>query len=180
MENVNTFKMFYYELAGGLQEKLRRATNKFTSPTTKNYHAKTSCSVSNDFEFSNLSEEGVKKILLSCDTSKAAGMDQTPAKFLRDGTEISALPLRDILNLSIKLSTFSEECKIAKLKPMFKQGARTDPKNYRPISLLPLVSKTTEKSIHFQIEDYLNKKKLIYMYQSGSGRTIQQIFVWLS
>ena len=63
---------------------------------------------------------------------------------------------------------------------MFKKGARTDPKNYRPISLLPLVSKTTEKSIHFQIEDYLNKKKLIYMYQSGSGRTIQQIFVWLS
>ena len=96
MENVNTFKMFYYELAGGLQEKLRRATNKFTSPATKSYHAKTSCSVSNDFEFSNLSEEGVKKILLSCDTSKAAGMDQTPAKFLRDGTEISALPLRDI------------------------------------------------------------------------------------
>ena len=33
--------------------------------------------------------------------------------------------------------------------------------------LLPLVSKTIEKSIHFQIEEFLNKKKLIYMYQSG-------------
>ena len=32
---------------------------------------------------------------------------------------------------------------------------------------MPLVSKIIEKSIHFQIEDYLNKKKLIYMYQSG-------------
>ena len=53
------------------------------------------------------------------------------------------------------------------LKPMFKKGARTDPKNYLPISLLPLVSKTIEKSIHFQIEGYLNKKTLIYMYQSG-------------
>ena len=50
---------------------------------------------------------------------------------------------------------------------MFKKGARTDPKKYRFISLLPLVSKIIEKSIHFQIEDYLNKKKLIYMYQSG-------------
>ena len=78
-----------------------------------------------------------------------------------------ALPLGNIINLSIKLSTFPEECKIAKLKPIFKKGARTDPKNYRPISLLPLVSKIIEKSIHFQIEDYLNKKKLIYMYQSG-------------
>ena len=75
--------------------------------------------------------------------------------------------MRNIINLSIKLSTFPEECKIAKLKPLFKKGAKTDSKNYRPISLLPLVSKIIEKSIHFQIEDFLNKKKLIYMYQSG-------------
>ena len=94
-------------------------------------------------------------------------MDQILAKFLQDGAEVLALPLRNIINLSIKLSTFPEECKIAKLKPIFKKGARTDPKNYRPISLLPLVSKIIEKSIHFQIESYLNKKKLIYMYQSG-------------
>ena len=67
----------------------------------------------------------------------------------------------------MKLSTFPEECKIAKLKPIFKKSARTDPKNYCPISLLPQVSKTIEKSIHFQIEGYLNKKKLIFMYQSG-------------
>ena len=70
-------------------------------------------------------------------------------------------------NLSLKLSTSPEECKVAKLKPIFKKGARTDPRNYRPISPLPLVSKIIEKSIHFQIEDYFNKKKLIYMYQSG-------------
>ena len=69
--------------------------------------------------------------------------------------------------LSIKLSTFPEECKIAKLKPIFKKGARKDAKNYRPISLLPLLSKIIKKPIHFQIEDFLNKKKLIYMYQSG-------------
>ena len=118
-------------------------------------------------QFSNVSEEDVKKILHSLDTSKAAGMNQIPAKFLRNGAEVLALPLRNIINLSIKLSTFPEECKIAKLKPIFKKGARTDPKNYRPISLLPLVSKIIEKSIHFQIEDYLNKKKLIYMHQSG-------------
>ena len=49
LENANTFKRFYSELAGGLQEKLPRAPNKFTSQTTKNYYAKTSCNVSNDF-----------------------------------------------------------------------------------------------------------------------------------
>ena len=82
LENANTFKRFYSELAGGLQEKLPIVPNKFTSQTTKNYYAKTSCNVSNDFEFSNVSEEDVKKIFLSLDTSKSAGMDQITTKFL--------------------------------------------------------------------------------------------------
>ena len=85
LENKNTFKRFYFELAGGLQEKLSRAPNKFTSQTTKTNYPKTSCNVSNDFEFSNVSEEDVKNTLLTLDTSKATGMDQIPAKFLRDG-----------------------------------------------------------------------------------------------
>ena len=158
LENANTFKRIYSELDGGLQERLPRAPNRFTNQNSKNCYAKTSCNVSNDFEFSNISEEDFKKILLSLDTSKATGMDQIPAKFPRDGAEVLALSLGNIMNLSIKLSTFPEECKIAKLKPIFKKGARTDPKNYRPISLLPLVSKIIENSIHFQIEDFLNKK----------------------
>ena len=97
-----------------------RAPNKFTSQTTKNYYAKTSCNVSNDFEFSNVSEEDVKKILLSLDTSKAAGMDQIPAKLLWDRAEVLVPPFKNIINLAIKLSTFPEECKIATLKPIFK------------------------------------------------------------
>ena len=115
------------------------APNKFSSQTTKNYYAKISCNVSNDFEFSNVFEADIKKILLSLDTSKSAGMDQLPAKFLRDDSEVLALPLRNIINLSIKLSIFPDQCKIAKLKPIFKSGAWTDSENYRPTSLLPLI-----------------------------------------
>ena len=135
LENAKTFKRFYFELTAGLQEKLPRAPNKFTGQATKNYYAKTLCNVFNDFEFSNVSEEDVKKILLNLDTSKATRMDQIPAKFLRDGAEVLAFPLGNIIHLSIKLSTFPGECKIAKLKPIFIKGARADPKNYRPVSL---------------------------------------------
>ena len=59
--------------------------------------------------------------------------------------------------LSSKLPPFPEDWK----NPIIKRHARADPKNYRPISLLPLVSKTVEKSIHILTEDYLSKKKLI-------------------
>ena len=144
-----------------------RAPNKFTSQTTKNYYSKTSCNISNDFEFSNVSEEDAKKILPSLDTSKATGIDQLSAKFLRDSAEILALPLGNIINLSIKLSTFAEECKIAKLKPIFKEGGSTDPKKLPSYFPYATSIKIIKKSIHFQIEDFLSKKKLIYIYQSG-------------
>ena len=87
-------------------------------------------------------------------------MDKIPAKFLRNGAEALAFPLTNMINLSIKLSTFPEWCKIAKLKPMFKKGTRTDPKNYRPISLLPLVSGfSTNHSTDFclaQLTDFVS------------------------
>ena len=50
---------------------------------------------------------------------------------------------------------------------MFKKGSKTDPKNYRPISLLPLVSKKIEKVIHDQTQCFLDKNDKIYRYQSG-------------
>ena len=53
------------------------------------------------------------------------------------------------------------------MKPLFKRGSKTDPKNYRPISLLPLISKIIEKIIHDQTQNFLDKNNVIYRYQSG-------------
>ena len=72
-----------------------------------------------------------------------------------------------LFNLSISLSTVPDKSKIAKLKPLYKKGSKTEPKNYRPISLLPLVSKLFEKTVHNQTQQYLQEHKIIYKYQSG-------------
>ena len=50
---------------------------------------------------------------------------------------------------------------------MFKKGSKTDPKNYRPISLFPLLSKLIEKAIYIQTQEYLDKHGLLYKFQSG-------------
>ena len=86
-------------------------------------------------------------------------------RFLKDGSKVLAAPIVQICNISIKLSTVPDECKIAKLKPLYKKGKKTDPKNYRPISLLPVISKILEKVIHAQTMDFVTKK--IYKFQSG-------------
>ena len=51
--------------------------------------------------------------------------------------------------LSIKLGSFPDSCKIAKLKPLFKKESKTNPSNYRPISLLSLISKIIEKVVFY-------------------------------
>ena len=77
----------------------------------------------------------LKRFYLASISVKPLEWTKIPTKFLKDGAEVLGLPLEDIINLSRKLSTFPEDCKIAKLKPMFKKGARIDPKNHCPISL---------------------------------------------
>ena len=81
MENTNFFESLYSELAADLQEKLAN------SQQTKNYYAKASCYLSNDYELTNISEEVIKKILLSLNTSNVAGIDQIPAKFRKESVE---------------------------------------------------------------------------------------------
>ena len=64
-------------------------------------------------------------------------------------------------------SIFPEEFKVVKLKPVFKKDSKTDPKDYKPLSLLPLMSKFIKKTIHFQLENYLKENGLLRKYQSG-------------
>ena len=123
--------------------------------------------ITNNFSFSKTTENTILKLLNNINPSKAAGIDNIAGKFLKDGASVLAKPLTQICNLSISLSIFPKQCKHAKLKPLFKKGSTTEPKNYRPISLLPLISKIIEKVIHDQTQAYLDKNDIIYKYQSG-------------
>ena len=87
-----------------------------------------------------MSEE-VIKILLSLDTITAAGIDQIPNKPQKDSPVVLPLLLRNIVNLSIKLSTLPEESKTAKLQLIFKKRTKNDPINYRPFCFCHLYLK---------------------------------------
>ena len=107
------------------------------------------------FYFTKVFEKTISDFLKELKTNKATGIDNLSGRFLKDGSKVLATPITQICNLSIKLSTVPDECKIAKLKPLYKKGKKTDPKNYRPISLLPIISKILEKVIHDQTMDFV-------------------------
>ena len=112
----------------------------------------------NEFQLLIVFEEVVKET--SClSINRNVGMNQTPTKSLNRVAGVSAYPLAKIINRSVKLSAFQKECNIAKLKPLFTKGRKTDPQNHIDISLLLVVSKIIAKSMHFQLEDYLKKTR---------------------
>ena len=88
-------------------------------------------------------------------------------RFLKDGANILAKPISTLCNLSISQGIFPSACKVAKLKPIFEKGKKTDPSNYRPILLLPSISKIIERVIHDQTNAFLSDEDILYNYQSG-------------
>ena len=61
----------------------------------------------------------------------------------------------------------SGDCNIAKLKPLYKKGSKANPENFRPISLLPLISKVIERIVYNQVDNFLLQNNILYNYQSG-------------
>ncbi len=103
----------------------------------------------------------MENMLRSLDISKSAGEDKVSGKFTRDATEVISSPLSYIMNLSLKSATVPDDFKSARVLPKYKKGNRNDEGNYRPVSILPVVSKVLEKIVYNQMHN------LIYAFQWG-------------
>ena len=79
-------------------------------------------------------------------------------------------PLKHIFNQSINKGIFPDKMKIAIIKPIHKKKSKNNFENYRPISLLPQISKILEKLIYNRLEHFINKHKLISNNQYGYQR----------
>ena len=164
--NAEIFKDFYSNLANNLVKKLPTSPNKYGKTAVNNYYKKLNLKGKN-FSFAPVAPATILKLLKQLNPAKSAGIDNLTGKFLKEGAPVLASPITDLVNLSISLSLFPDDSKIAKLKPLYKKEAKTKPKNYRPISLLPLLSKIIERIIHNQTQEFLDKNNILYKYQSG-------------
>ena len=161
----NIFKTFFSDIAKNLLDKLPTAPNRFCKNSVSAYY--NNLNLENKFNFSHVTVETVQEILKNFDVTKSPGIDNISGLFLRDGAEVLSSPIAQLCNLSISTSSFPDGCKTAKLLPLYKKGCKTDPQNYRPISLLPLISKIIEKIIHNQTQSFLDENNILFNFQSG-------------
>ena len=99
--------------------------------------------------------------------AKATGLDGIGPRILKTANDILVPSISALINKSIKTATFPDKLKMAKIYPIHKGGTKCDPANYRPISILPTVSKIFEKHINKHLMAFLNKYKLIHANQYG-------------
>ena len=90
------------------------------------------------------------------DITKASQLLDIPTKIIKQNANIFSEFFFLNINHSINNSTFPEQLKWADVKPVFKKNSRTDKENYRPVSILPNISKIYERCLYKQLYDYFD------------------------
>ena len=94
-------------------------------------------------------------ILSHLKKGKAPGIDDITPDLLRLCAKGIAESLSALFNKSFASSTFPTQWKMALVVPIFKKGDKCNPSNYRPISLLPVLSKVLERVVHEKLSNFL-------------------------
>ena len=97
-------------------------------------------------------------------SSKATGVDNISIKMLKQTFPFVVEPICTMFNKILRQREFPESWKIARVSPIFK-GDKNDPSNYRPISVLPIISKLFEKHINIALLTHLTEKKIVHHLQ---------------
>ena len=112
------------------------------------------------FSFKEVSLTAIEKEVTALDNKKACMSSSIPTKVLKENNNVCCRPLAIIINKDIPNSHFDNRLKLADLTPIHKADATTNKKNYRNVSVLPVVSKVLENLMQTQIcsyvENYLN------------------------
>ena len=104
---------------------------------------------------------------LKANKATCIGLDGISACLLKEAAIVITPVLTRIFNRSLNCSAFPCIWKLGKVSALFKSGNRCDPNNYRPITVLPTVSKILEKAVHSQVYEHLQKNKILSPKQFG-------------
>ena len=119
------------------------------------------------FEFQAISIEAVMQAIDSLKPKTSYGCDRMTNKLVKFLKFELAPPLTSIINQSMSYGLFPDSLKIAKVTPLYKKDENYLMNNYRPISILPSVSKVFERVMHNQIYQYFTSNSLFYKSQYG-------------
>ena len=109
----------------------------------------------------------VLMLINQLDSRKAKGIFGVSAKFVKIlGGDLSFI-LTKIFDESFEKGVFPDLMKNAMVTPIYKGGSKLELKNYRPVSVLPILSKILEKLMHCRLIKFLEKNEILFEHQFG-------------
>ena len=148
-DTANRFNRFFATVGVEVQKKLNTC---FETPQLNSKGV---------FHFQPETTEKIEQLIKRIKPNVATGIDQLPAKLIKEAMPIIAEDLKDMVNLSYETNTFPDKLKVASVKALHKKGDNNDPAQYRPVSILTVISKIFERSAVDQLVTYYDQNSLL-------------------
>lgn len=125
------------------------------------------CPTQNSFYLRPVELHEVKLLIKNLKNKHSSGIDELPSTLIKECANELAIPLTMLINQSFSEGIFPDMLKKAIIKPKFKKGEKTNPANYRPIALLPAISKIFEKAMCVRLYSFCEKYNIFDDSQNG-------------
>ena len=168
-EKVNKYNNFFATIGQKIQQELDIDFN-FQKDNVFDF---------SPFNFEKETDLSIEKIIDTIKSNVATGIDNIPSKIIKSLKPIITPYITKIVNISFETKTFPDILKQAIIKPIFKKDDKNDISNYRPISILPVISKIFERAALNQLTKFFEKHDLIsglqHAYRKYHG-TVTRLF----
>lgn len=161
LKSVDSINLYFTQVGKSLSNSIIHTQNSSQSSLIKSHTSL------NSLVLLETDEREVERIIKELRTDSASGWDGISPKLLKSTSNILVPPITHICNLCLSTGIFPVALKKALVHPIFKSGDRGCVNNYRPISVLPAISKILERILYKNLNNYVNKYKLISQNQYG-------------
>ena len=150
------FNNFFVNVGVTLASKFSTDTSKVNPPVSEKL-----------FNFSKTNTKCVQDHIKYLKNGKATGLDGIGSRILKAGAPVLSIYLSKIFNCSLATGYVPKCWKIKRVSPVHKGDVKTDPSNFRPISILPIPMKIFEKIVHDQVSTFIKENTFLNDRQSG-------------
>ncbi len=105
-------------------------------------------------------------------SKKSMGVDNLSVVMIKEINHEITYPLYKLINKLLELGAVPDGMKVVKRSPIYKSKERFLVRNYRPISIVPVLSKVLEKAVYKRVYGFLNDNNLLYKLQIVSEKSI--------
>ena len=172
-EVCNIFNKYFVNVAKNIGKEADQYRDDFSDhPSIEKNSENTQQSTSEEtFSFKPVEEKYVHKIISNLNAKKATGADNISAKLLKSCAASISRPISNLVNIAFSKSQFPVGIKVAQVLPLYKKKDPLNKENYRPVSILPTISKIFERSMHDQFSNFMDNhfNPFLAAFRKGFG-----------